>query len=270
MRIMRLGPFFAFGLLFSLTAIQAQQAPTPTPASRDVQSVALLQRSLAALTGTARVTDVMLTGSVTRIAGSQNESGTATLKATSAGQGRMDLSLPSGQRSEVTDVSQAGPSGSWSGPDAAWHPVAGHNLYSDLTWFFPAFLISRILSTPTYVVSPSDAETKDGTAVEHFAVYEQAAQASASAKLIESLSRMDIYLDPSTLLPAAIAFNVHPDNDALTNIPTEIRFANYQNVQGVAVPYHIQKYIQNGLVLDVTLSGAQINAGLSGTDFQAQ
>ena len=268
MRIVRLGRFFAFGLLFSLTAIQAQQAPTPAP--RDAQAVLLLQRSLAALAGTTTVKNVTLNASANWIAGSDSESGSATLKATAVGQERIDLSLSGGQRSEVTDMSQASPTGSWSGTDGVWHPVAGHNLLTDPAWFFPAFLISRVLSTAAYVVSPADAETMDGTAVEHFAVYQQASQADPNAELTQGLSRMDVYLDSSTLLPVATSFNMHPDSNALVNIPTEVKFSNYQSVQGVAVPYHIQKYIQNGLVLDVTLSGAQINAGLSGTDFQAQ
>jgi len=270
MCIKRLGLLFPFLCLFLPVSIQAQQ-PTPTaPAPRDAQAVLVLQRSLAALTGTAQVNAVTLTGTATRIAGSDNESGTVMLKATAIGQGRVDLNLSSGQRSEVTDKSQAAPTGSWSGPDGTWHTVAGHNLFSDPTWFFPAFLMSRVLSTSTYVVLPVDAEVTDGIAVKHFAVYEQAEQADPSATLTESLSRTDIYIDSSTFLPIAISFNTHPDNNALVNIPTEIKFSNYQNVQGVSVPYHIQEYVQNGLALDMTVASVQVNSGFSATDFQAQ
>ncbi|MHB8527024.1 MAG: hypothetical protein ACYDD2_12805 [Candidatus Acidiferrales bacterium] len=270
MRIMQLGPFFAISLLSVGTAIQAQQTPTSTPAPRDPQTVLVLQRSLATLTGTATVNDVTLTAAVTRIAGSDNESGTATLKATAVGQGRIDLNLSEGQRSEIIDVSEVPPTGSWCGIDGVRHSMAAHNLFSDPTWFFPAFLMNRVLSSSTYVVLPADAEMKNGIAVRHFAVYEQAEQADPSATLTESLSRTDIYIDSSTFLPVAISFNTHPDHDALVNIPTEIKFSNYQKVQGVSVPYHIQKYIQNGLVLDLTLSSAQIDTGLYGSDFQIQ
>lgn len=266
MRIMRLGPLFAFSFLFSVSAMQAQQSPPPAP--RDAQAVLMLQRSLAALTGTATVNDVTLTGTATRIAGSDNESGTATLKATAVGQGRVDLSLSSGQRSEVADISQAPAIGSWAGPDGTWHSVAAHNLFSDPTWFFPTFLVHRVLSASNYAISPMDADTVDGVPVDHLSVYEQSGL--PPAVLIQGLSQIDIYLNPSTLLPVAISFNTHPDDDALVNIPTQIKFSSYQTLQGGLVPYRIQKYIQNSLVLDMTVSGVQINTGLSGSDFQAQ
>lgn len=265
---LRLGPLFALVVLFSATRVQAQQTTTAAP--RDAQSVVLLQRSFAALLGTNTVNDVTLSGNATWIAGSDNETGTAILKGTAIGQGRVDLSLSNGPRSEVVDASQAAPTGNWSGPDGTWHPITGHNLFTDPTWFFPAFLFGHVLATPTYAVSPADAETENGISVEHFAVYEQVAQTDLAATLIENLSRTDIYLDSSTLLPVAVAFNIHPDNDALTNIPIEIRFSNYQNMQGMMVPHHIQKYIQNGLALDLTVTSVQVNSGLSASDFQVQ
>lgn len=243
----------------------ARQASAPAP--RDASAVALLQRSLTALVGTNTIKDVTLTGSANYIAGSDNETGSATLKGTAISQGRIDLSLSDGSRSEVIDASQAAPTGSWCGSDGTWHAIAGHNLFTDPSWFFPSFLIARILSTSSYAVTAIDVETKDGSSVQHLAVYQQTPQAD---KLIANLSRTDIYLDPSTLLPAAVEFNIHPDSDALINIPMEIRFASYQNTQGISVPSHIQKYIQNGLALDVTVTSVQLNTGLTATDFQVQ
>ena len=270
MRLMRLGPVAAFTLLILAIPIQAQQSVTTAPAPRDAQAVSALQRSLVALVGTSTVKDITLTGSVRRIAGSDDDSGTATFKATSIGQGRIDLTIPSGSRSELADISQGSPTGSWCGADAVWHSTVPHNLLTDPSWFFPAFLLSRVLSTTTYAVSVADAETRNGVAVEHLAVYLQPSKADPTPTVTQNLSRIDIYLDSSTVLPVALAFNIHPDNDALTNIPVEVRLSNYQNVQGISAPYHIQKYIQNSLALDITVSGTQINTGLSGSDFQAQ
>lgn len=250
------------------TALNGQQVSSPAP--RDSQAVVLLQRSLAALVGTNTIKDVTLTGSANWIAGSDNETGSATLKATAIGQGRIDLSLSNGPRSEVVDLSQTAPTGSWSGPDSTWHSTVPHNLLTDPTWFFPAFLFNRVLSTPTYAVSALDAETRNGVAVEHFAVYLQPSNADPTPTVTQNFSRIDVYLDSSTFLPVATSFNIHPDNNALTNIAVEVRFTNHRNVQGVSAPYRIQKYIQNSLALDITVSGTQINTGLSGSDFQAQ
>jgi len=272
MRIVRLGSLFALGLLLSATCANAQQAAPPAPAPRDAQAVSVLQRSLAAMAGTAAapVNDVTLNGSANWIAGSDNETGSATLKATAIGQGRLNLSLLSGQRSEIEDISQAPPTGSWCGPDSVWHSMAGHNLFSDPTWFFPAFLIGRALSTSNYAISAMDAETQDGIAVEHVQIYQQLSFSGSAASLLQSLSQIDIYLNSSTLMPVSIAFNTHADNNASLNIPIQIKFSSYQAVQGISVPYHIQKYIQNGLALDLTVSSVQVNSGLSASDFQVQ
>ncbi|MGB6481992.1 MAG: hypothetical protein WBE86_00740 [Candidatus Acidiferrales bacterium] len=268
MRVLRVGLLFAFSFLLMVIAVQAQESSTPAP--RDPQAVSLLQRSLAALVDTTTVNDVTLNASTDWIAGSDNETGSATLKATAIGQGRVDLSLSDGQRSEVVDISQAPPVGSWCGTDGVWHSIVAHNLYTDPTWFFPTFLISRVLSGVNYAVSPMDAETQNGVAVEHVRTYQQPGFTTDVAALLQSLSQIDIYLNASTLLPVSVSFNTHADDNALDNVPIQIKFLNYQVVQGISVPYHIQKYIQNGLALDLTVTGVQVNSGLSTSDFQTQ
>lgn len=270
MRVQRVGPVVAFGLLFFVAAIQAQQNSTPAPAPRDAQATLVLQRSLAALVGATTVSDVTLSGSANWIAGPDNESGSATLKATAVGQGRIDLNLSGGQRSEVMDASQAAPGGSWCGTDGIWHSMVPNNLFTDPSWFFPTFLISRALSGSDYSISSMDAETQGGVAVEHIKIYQPFGLAAQQATQIQGLGQVDLYLNASTLLPVSVSFNIHSDTDALTNIPVEIQFSNYQVVQRRSIPYHIQKYIQNGLSLDVTVTSVQVNSGLSAADFQVQ
>ena len=80
---------------------------------------------------------------------------------------------------------------------------------------------------------------------------------------------MDLYLDPSTS-PGSAAFNIHPDNNALLDISIEIRFSSYQSVNGVQVPFHVQKYLNGGLILDFQFSNAILNSGLTAASFQLQ
>jgi len=78
---------------------------------------------------------------------------------------------------------------------------------------------------------------------------------------------MDLFLDSLTLLPAALAFNIHPDNDMGLDIRVEIRFSEYRAVSGVQVPFHIQKYLNNGLALDLQVQIATLNTGLAPAAF---
>jgi len=92
------------------------------------------------------------------------------LKATAAGAVRTDLSLSSGQRSEIQNLSATAPAGSWSGPDGIVHPMAFHNLLTEPAWFFPAFAIARRLSNSGYVATYVGHESHNGQAVEHVSV----------------------------------------------------------------------------------------------------
>src|SRR5437016_12441307 len=110
MRVARLLLSIGLCVLLVIPSAAQQTASSRTPATQ------LLQQSLAALQGNTSVTDVTLSGSARRIAGSDDESGTAVLEALTTGQARMDLSLPSGSRSEVVTFTKQCPAGYWSGP----------------------------------------------------------------------------------------------------------------------------------------------------------
>jgi len=50
----------------------------------------------------------------------------------------------------------------------------------------------------------------------------------------------------------------------------EIVFSNYHQVNGVQVPFHVQKYLNNSLSLDLQIQLVVLNSGISATTFQAQ
>jgi hypothetical protein len=78
---------------------------------------------------------------------------------------------------------------------------------------------------------------------------------------------VDFYLDAGSSLPVAIVFNQHPDNNARVNIPVEIDFSSYQTISGVLVPMHIQRISNGTTILDITLTAAVLNSGLTTSEF---
>lgn len=284
--------FFLCSLIpASLSAQQSASTSVPAPAS-DPQAVALVQRALSALIGSASISDVTLTGTARRIAGSDDETGTATLTATAAGDSKLSLNFPSGPRTEIRNHSAiplpgslppsvpasvaqtAQPVGAWSGPDSAIHGMANHNVMTDAAWFFPALTLARMADAPNMVLSYVGQETLNGQAVVHISASQQlSAPSNLHAQLStlpQHLSQMDLYLDPTTLLPVALAFNTHPDSNALVDIATQVQFSGYRAVNGVQVPLHVQKYLNNGLVLDLQLNTTALNSGLTAATFQIQ
>lgn len=245
--------------------LMAQQSSSTTQSSP--QAISLLHQSLAALTGGQPVTDVTLSGTVRRIAGSDDETGTAILKAASNGSARLDFNFSSGPYSETANFFSS-PAGSWSGPDGVSHSIVFHNLLSEAAWFFPAFAVGRRLSTSGYVATYIDHETHEGQAVEHVSVSQNAPIPNPPGGVtFEHLTRLDFYLDSTMLLPAAVTFSIHADNDALLDIPVEVRFSDYRSVNGAQVPFHMQKFLNNSLFLDFQAQAVTPNSGLTAAAF---
>lgn len=268
MRVLRV--CFAVSLLFVLPISVRPQAST-TQSSPQV--LALLQQSLAALTGAQSITDITLSGSARRIVGSDDETGSTALKALSSGFARVDLSLPSGSRSEVVTLTKNCPAGHWSGPDGVFHPVANHNLMTDSSWFFPAFTVARMNVTSKYVVSYAGQQTWNGRTLTQLTAYQvnlSNSQLPAWLSTFARLSRMDLFLDSSTLLPARLDFDVHPDNDLGMDIPVEIVFSDYRVVNGAQIPFHIERFLNNSPFLDLQFTEASLNSGISASAFNIQ
>lgn len=232
------------------------------PPASDPKALAFASQSIAVLTGGSLISDVKLTGNVTWNGGA--DSGTATLTALGTGESRIDLALTSGTRTEIRDAQMGGPLGQWVNPNNASGKIAYQNCQTDAVWFFPA--LGSLSAGPNVVLSYIGQEARNGGAVQHLRsyVYQPNPPPGPSP---QQLSRMDFYLDANTLLPQAISFNAHPDNDLSTNLPVEVHFTNYQTVSGVTVPMHIQKYQQGNLLVDISVTTASFNTGLSLSSF---
>lgn len=269
---------FVLFLVFASSTLSQQQPTSPVRATMDAQSVALIPKVLAALNGTVAVTDVTLTGTATRTSGSDTETGPITLKALGPYDSRVDLVTGSGTYTEVRSAVPPGaPQGYTVGLDGVKHKIAGHNTQTDAAWFFPVFSSLIKTSNPQLTISYVGTEVKDGTSLAHlhFICRFPPPAPALTAKLpknfvshAEQLTAVDVYIDPSSYLPSVLAFNTHPDNNALIDIPVEIHFTDYQkSANGVEVPLHIQKLVNGTLYLDVTIQSANVNTGLSATEF---
>jgi len=245
-------------------AIAQPTGPTPTPVARDPQAVMLLAQAVAALTGGNPANDSTLNGQATRTAGSDVETGTAVLQAKGHLESKMVLSLSGGQWQEIWRDSQ----GSWAGPDGQSHAQAFHNSLVIGNWFCPAVALQRLTADASFGLAYAGAESREGVQVQHI----QASRVlpsggSAVDPFIQQLSDIDVYLDATAFLPVGLEFNTHPDFDALRNLPVRVELGSYQSVNGINTPFHIQKFLQNSLALDISLGSAMFNSGLPDSDF---
>jgi len=263
---------FALFLLLFLAFVQVatgQSAPsTASPTSTtDPRAAALASQAVLAL-GTAPVTDVTLTGTVTRTVGPDSESGTFTLKALGLAQSRMDLYLPSGVFTEVRTTTTGYPQGSWM-LNGNVNAMADHNCFTDAVWFFPRLsILSGYSLRSNSIVTFVGQENQAGASVYHIRFVAQ--DPTDLTGLNSYLSTEDVYLDSTTLLPVTMRFNAHPDDNALIDIPIEVRLSDYRVIGGIAIPFRIQKLLNGMLLLDATVQSTSLNVGLTNSDFLLQ
>ena len=127
---------FASCVLFTCAGISAQQQPAPTS---QAQAVALATNALSALSGAHPISDVTLTGTGTRTAGSDVESGNVTLKALGPYESRLDLAVSGGTRSDIFNLSSSSAPVQpfWIGKDGTAHPIADHNTLAGAISYSP-------------------------------------------------------------------------------------------------------------------------------------
>ena len=155
------------------------------------------------------------------------------------------------------------PTGGTSGPDGVVHPIAYHNLVNDWGWF-PLFFLAASTDVQKSVVSLVGTETHNDKPLIHLTVSQRFPYLSGNgANLMSHLSQVEIFLDEATHLPSAILYNIHPDDNALLDIPVELQFSDYRSVNGAQIPFHIQKSINGSLTLDLQFQNAALNTGVN-------
>jgi hypothetical protein len=261
-------------LLFVHCAAAQQSAPRSLTTSTSIsqtQGSTVLRRALAALAASTPITDVNLSGTVRRTAGSVVETGSILMQGLASGEASVTYTFPSGQTTETRTESENGPIAQWTGPEHTTHAVQPWNLLAASPWLSPPLLLSRVIADTRFVCSNSESIVWNSQPVQRLTISFQVPGLSGDEVLtIQRLSKMDVYFDPETFVPLGLFFNLHTDDDANTDIPVEIRFSDYRALNGITLPYHVQQYINNGLALDIQLESVVFNSGLSQASFQIQ
>ncbi|MBV8205846.1 MAG: hypothetical protein JO041_03560 [Acidobacteria bacterium] len=253
-----------FSLLILLALSSLAYAQTPIPTGKVTAAAVQL-----ALTGGAIVSDITLSATATWIAGSTNQTGSAQLISKGTGEALFQLANSSFSVSELRNDSD-GPGGQSSDSTGAMHILPPHNCWMPAAWFSPAAVI-QVISGSAFTLTDVGQELHEGAVVDHVqAQITSSGQRPRVAAVIQKLSTTDVFFDPESHLPVAIAFNTHPADDLTRDIPVEVRFSDYRTVNGIKVPFHIQRFLSGTLQLDVTVSSAAINSGVADSAFALQ
>lgn len=239
--------------------------------SQSSQGTALLMQTAAALNGAMGVQDITLSANAQWTSGSDQMSGPAVLKAKGTFESRFDLQFSNWTRSEIRGQTSDGlPAGALINSDGVLTGMPLHNCETPAVWLSPSLLTIEALQPSTALIYVGT-EVRNGISVDHITMSQVSGTLNEdSAATLSTLSRADLYLDASSHLPVEFVFNTHPDADLSTDINVDVLFGEYQAVQGILVPFHIQRVIQGNLNLDLTVTSALVNTGIPDSDFAVQ
>ena len=261
----------SFFIALFLTIFGAVTGLSQTVATKDATATSYLSSAVNALAQGVPISSATVTGTATRTAGSDVETGSITLKALGGGDGAIDLTLSDGSRSEIINNAQGLPQAASSDPDGTWHITPLPNCLTPADWFFPVLALAQVLNDPSFAAAYIGQETRNSGPVQHLRFWRASfPNVTADPGTLASLQResaVDVYLDAATSAPVAFDFTMHSDGGYGLDIPVEIQFSDYQKLSGILMPSHIEKLINNSPVLDLYVTGVALNTNLSVTDF---
>lgn len=249
-------------LIFALYGIASQPAAAQAATTGGTSSSLLAELS-SAISGSKPVQQVQLSGNATWYTGGSQGSGTVTLVASAGGSWQMQLVVSSiGQRTESQTGAGSNADCQWRGADGVAHEIDPDNCWRPTLWFFPAISLQPS-QLSSYLVAVDLGTGPVGSSANIYRHLQSqllfTGLPSTMATDIAKQSTTNLGLDPTSLFPAVLAYSVRPDSGASTPIAMEIHYSDYRAVNGTQIPFHIQRYVNGYLQLDILLNSAQVN-----------
>jgi hypothetical protein len=151
------------------------------------------------------------------------------------------------------------------------------NCWSTPIWFFPAAVITSMVDDPQVAILYHGRVRRNENDIEILRTYQ--AEPRESSINSDNLTVNEVQIDLNTLLPVSIRFWRGSDGEAgvpsdplsPSNNPVEVHYGDYQEVEGVKVPFHIvwsRPGAKGGLEsVSIKIRAVRLNTGLSAGDF---
>jgi hypothetical protein len=248
---------------YLITAPALLFGATATTGSTGANATTLLNQLSTAFSGGNVVHQVQLSGNASWHVGSLDDTGSATLSAATTGASQVQLSFSaSGTRIEAQSGQGSDQTCTWAGEDAVAHAIDPANCWRPVIWFLPPLSLQPSL-LPSYLgaVDLGTGTVGFGTGAYRHLQGELVLPSLVSKLTTDIMQRStaDLGLDPTSLLPAVLTYSIRPDNGAPIPIAIEIHYSNYQAINGVQIPFTIQRYVNGSLQLEIAVSSAQVN-----------
>ena len=239
-----------FVCIYSATLF-AQSSPNPAPDPATVIS------QIAASFSSAPIQTVQLTGTAQAYAGSDQPAGTFSYQIKSTGERTLRLDIGDLSRTDITGTFGDFTACKRIDASGVSHTVADHNCALPLDWVLP--VVGLQLQAAKLSASVAEVTDVTGASLQKLTLQRPVKEGSKFAiQMAKHLTDMEFQVDPVSMSLKSISFTEHPEQDASTDFPVEIRYSDYRDINGVKLPFHVQKYVRGGLTLDLQAENATI------------
>lgn len=255
-------------LVIAVPALGQQTNSAPLP--QDPQAVSALTAALAAMQGSSLLTSgksqvaVLITGTYTSFTGTNTSPQPLRIKILGLDQIRWEMDEPEG-----TYVTVIEPNGSWRFGPTGSRMLPIRDAVGRQLEIFPILAVADWMATPTeYSCQMAGTDSISGRPAQHLTISHLPTwtnDANEQAE-IESLTKIDFYLDAQNNTPLRLHYNEHP-RDWRVNVPVDLDFSNYQQVGGVSMPMTIDRFVIGVKVGEFQFTSVTFNASISPSDF---
>jgi outer membrane lipoprotein-sorting protein len=259
----RIADFVILFMSFVLVPVFGIAQQTP---QRDASALVFLSQAVSAAGSSTNLTaiqDFTASGTITLFWGTQPPQGQLTVKSRGPMQFRLDSSLPQGAWSWIANNGN----GEVVLPNTQPVPIYAQNCVNSgmLTW--PIVRANAALQDQTTtVIDMGLVQYGNGQARQ---IRTQRNLQFDPIGFLSKLTQTDLFFDPSTVTLIALQDVKHPDRDAVNTPRTHsVSYGNYQNVNGVMVPFSIMETVDGQKTWQIQVSSIAFNTGLTDADFQ--
>ena len=250
--------------LVTACMLNYSQSVAPSTASAPPTAMAVASRSIAAMGGAAILQNqvVVLSGTLT-VHGSSDKSFPITLKLHGTTQLRSELQTSNGTR--VTVVSN-GLSGILS-PDGTLRMLSAKNSAGYRNEYLPALSLLSEYNMPGMQLKYMGSSVVDNDPNDVIAIGEVPAAGAITPGSSVAPNQSFFYVNSTSGLVSRMQKLHFAETETDSSAQVEIRYSNYQNVDGVMVPFLQETYVDGSLQMDLVLTSASFGNDISVSDF---
>lgn len=263
---MRVPKTIVLVFLVSFIPIQLNSQQTTAAVKRDQQAVLILTQVLQAAGGPSAVGSIQSftgLGTITCRWSDGDVEGSAVVRGRGLNQFRLDATVPTG----VLSWAVSNGSGQVKTIGGAVTPIPYHNAVNFGSLILPIAHVSAALNDPATNILYIGAVLVNGHEFQEVRVEPFATEGDPD-NLLSKFNAKSFFIDSSTFQISRTLNVIHPNGDFTQDYPHEVDFGNYQQVNGVYVPFSIAEKVAGQDTWTLRLSAISFNSALTDADFQ--